>query len=99
MSVMLETSLGEVVVDLWCESAPLASKNFLKLCKIKYYNGVLFYNVQQNLLAQTGDPTGTGRGGTSVYVGRAGSVLWVSTLGHYAKYHRAMRRARPRSKA
>ena len=43
------------------------SKNFLKLCKIKYYNNHLFYNVQPGLVAQCGDPTGTGKGGTSVY--------------------------------
>ncbi|CAM9674159.1 unnamed protein product [Ectocarpus sp. 12 AP-2014] len=67
MSVMIETSLGEVVVDLFCEDAPLAAKNFLKLCKIKYYNGCLFYNVQQNFMIQAGDPTATGKGGTSVY--------------------------------
>lgn len=35
MSVMLDTSLGEVVVDLFCDEAPLTVKNFLKLCKIK----------------------------------------------------------------
>lgn len=35
MSVMIETSLGEVVMDLFCEEAPLAAKNFLKLCKAK----------------------------------------------------------------
>ncbi|CAN0002845.1 unnamed protein product [Pylaiella littoralis] len=67
MSVMIETSLGEVVVDLFCDEAPLAAKNFLKLCKIKYYNGCLFYNVQQNFMIQAGDPTATGKGGTSVY--------------------------------
>eukprot|EP00611_Tribonema_gayanum_P017594 TRINITY_DN3033_c0_g1_i1.p1 TRINITY_DN3033_c0_g1~~TRINITY_DN3033_c0_g1_i1.p1 ORF type:complete len:307 (+),score=120.86 TRINITY_DN3033_c0_g1_i1:54-974(+) len=67
MSVMLETSLGSIVVDLFCDEAPLACKNFLKLCKIKYYNGCLFYNVQQNFMAQSGDPTATGKGGTSVY--------------------------------
>jgi peptidyl-prolyl cis-trans isomerase-like 4 len=65
MSVLLETSVGEIVVDL-LEEAPLASANFLKLCKLKYYNNVLFYNVQANYIAQTGDPTGTGRGGSSV---------------------------------
>ncbi|CAM9607883.1 unnamed protein product, partial [Scytosiphon promiscuus] len=67
MSVMIDTSFGEVVVDLFCEEAPLAAKNFLKLCKIKYYNGCLFYNVQQNFMIQAGDPTATGKGGTSVY--------------------------------
>lgn len=38
-----------------------------RLCKLKYYNNCLFYNVQRNFLAQSGDPTNTGRGGDSVY--------------------------------
>ncbi|CAM9859520.1 unnamed protein product [Ascophyllum nodosum] len=67
MSVMIETSLGDLVIDLFCKEAPLAAKNFIKLCKIKYYNGCLFYNVQQNFMIQTGDPTATGKGGTSLY--------------------------------
>jgi peptidyl-prolyl cis-trans isomerase-like 4 len=67
MSVLLMTSAGDLVIDVFTDDCPLASKNFLKLCKLKYYNGCLFYNVQQNLLAQTGDPTGTGKGGVSVY--------------------------------
>ena len=33
----------------------------------RYYNSHLFYNVQPGLLAQCGDPTATGKGGTSVY--------------------------------
>jgi peptidyl-prolyl cis-trans isomerase-like 4 len=67
MSVLLETSAGELVIDLFVEEAPLATKNFIKLCKIKYYHGCLFFNVQANYIAQVGDPTGTGRGGMSVY--------------------------------
>lgn len=55
------------MIDLYCSECPLTTKNFLKLCKIKFYNNCLFYNVQQNFIAQTGDPTGTGTGGTSVY--------------------------------
>ena len=38
-----------------------------RLCKLKYYNNCLFYNVQRNFLVQSGDPTNTGRGGDSVY--------------------------------
>ena len=34
---------------------------------MKYYNGCLFFNVQPNFMLQTGDPTGTGKGGMSVY--------------------------------
>ncbi|KAG5325330.1 PPIL4 protein, partial [Pseudoatta argentina] len=43
------------------------TRNFLKLCKLKYYNWNLFHSVQTNFIAQTGDPTGTGKGGESVY--------------------------------
>jgi len=67
MAVLLETSKGDVVIDLLCEEAPVAAKNFLKLCKIKYYNNCLFHDVQKNFIVQTGDPTGTGKGGESIY--------------------------------
>ncbi|PPR95702.1 hypothetical protein GOBAR_AA24967 [Gossypium barbadense] len=61
------TSLGDIVVDLFTDKCPLTCKNFLKLCKIKYYHGCLFHTVQKDFTAQTGDPTGTGSGGDSVY--------------------------------
>lgn len=67
MSVVLETSIGDLVIDLYTEERPNCCKNFLKLCKIKYYNLNLFNNVQKNFMAQTGDPTGTGRDGESIY--------------------------------
>lgn len=67
MSVILETSLGEITIDLFTDERPRSCLNFLKLCKIKYYNFSLFYSVQRNLVAQTGDPTGTGKGGESIY--------------------------------
>ena len=66
MSVLLETSKGDLVVDLLVDTAPVASKNFVKLCKLKYYNNCLFHAVQRNFIASTGDPTGTGRGGDSL---------------------------------
>eukprot|EP00947_MAST-08B_sp_MAST-8B-sp1_P006674 g6674.t1 len=67
MAVMLETSLGMLVIDLYVEETPNACKNFLKLCKTKYYNNHLVFNVQHDFLLQTGDPTATGKGGTSIY--------------------------------
>ena len=66
MSVLLETTRGDVVVDLHAEAAPRAAENFLKLCKARYYDGCLFHNVQRGFAVQTGDPSGTGRGGDSV---------------------------------
>ena len=45
-----------------------ACLNFLKLCKLKYYNWSLFHSIQPNFIAQAGDPTETGKGGESVFV-------------------------------
>jgi peptidyl-prolyl cis-trans isomerase-like 4 len=69
MSVLLDTSAGEIVIDLFTgdDDAPIASLNFLKLCKMKFFNNCLFFNIQPNLIAQTGDPTGSGKGGTSIF--------------------------------
>ncbi|NXL16975.1 PPIL4 protein, partial [Setophaga kirtlandii] len=53
--------------DLYTEERPRACLNFLKLCKVKYYNYCLIYNVQQDFIIQTGDPTGTGHGGESIF--------------------------------
>ncbi|CAI5735464.1 unnamed protein product [Hyaloperonospora brassicae] len=67
MSVLIETTLGALVLDLFVADCPIACTNFLKLCKTKYYHGCLFFNVQEKFMVQTGDPTATGRGGVSIY--------------------------------
>lgn len=67
MAVLIETSLGDVVIDLYTKERPKTCLNFLKLCKVKYYNFCLFHNVQINFIAQTGDPSGTGEGGSSIW--------------------------------
>jgi peptidyl-prolyl cis-trans isomerase-like 4 len=67
MAVLLETSLGDIVVDLYVEERPKCSINFLKLCKVKFYNYSLFFNVQRNFTAQAGDPLATGKGGQSIW--------------------------------
>lgn len=67
MAVLIETSVGDIVVDLYTDDRPKCSLNFLKLCKVKYYNYSLFHTVQRNFIAQTGDPTGTGKGGQSAW--------------------------------
>lgn len=67
MSVLISTSLGDLVVDLYCKDTPQTAKNFLKLCKMKHYNNNLFFKVEKNFIAQTGDPSATGDPGTSVY--------------------------------
>lgn len=44
MSVLLETSLGDLVIDLEVDSCPKTCENFLKLCKVYYYNLNAFFN-------------------------------------------------------
>ena len=46
MSVLFETSLGDIVVDLHVDACPQTSINFLKLCKVYYYNLNAFFNGQ-----------------------------------------------------
>ncbi|KAI0737702.1 cyclophilin-like domain-containing protein [Daedaleopsis nitida] len=67
MSVLFETSLGDIVIDLETELCPKTCENFLKLCKVYYYNLNAFFNVSKDFLAQVGDPTATGTGGESIW--------------------------------
>lgn len=66
-SVVLETNLGDVQLELYWDHAPRTCKNFAELAKRGYYNGVVFHRVIADFMIQGGDPTGTGRGGTSIY--------------------------------
>ncbi|KAL7008988.1 Peptidyl-prolyl cis-trans isomerase-like 4 [Cystobasidiomycetes sp. EMM_F5] len=67
MSVLLETSIGDLILDLDVERCPLLCENFIKLCKIYYYSYCAFFNVQKDFIVQAGDPTDTGEGGSSVW--------------------------------
>ncbi|CAI6097606.1 unnamed protein product [Clonostachys chloroleuca] len=58
MSVLLETSAGDIVIDLLVDHAPKLCENFLKLCKTKYYNFSPVHSVQKDFSLQTGDPLG-----------------------------------------
>lgn len=59
----LETPHGVIVVELYADQAPLTVNNFVFLALQRYYDGVPFHRVLEDFMAQTGDPTGSGRGG------------------------------------
>ncbi len=59
----VHTSQGVIVIDLFEEDAPETVNNFVFLARHKFYDGVAFHRVIDDFMAQTGDPTGTGRGG------------------------------------
>ena len=60
---VIETNYGKIVVELFVERAPLTVENFIKLTEKGFYNGIIFHRVIPDFMIQTGDPTGTGRGG------------------------------------
>jgi peptidyl-prolyl cis-trans isomerase B (cyclophilin B) len=62
-AVRLKTDLGDVVIGLFTESAPVAAENFLNLARSGFYDGVGFHRVVPGFVVQGGDPEGTGRGG------------------------------------
>jgi cyclophilin family peptidyl-prolyl cis-trans isomerase len=59
----IATERGDIVVELYADKAPATVNNFVFLARDGYYDGVTFHRVIANFMAQTGDPTGTGRGG------------------------------------
>ncbi|KAH8895109.1 hypothetical protein GQ53DRAFT_779887 [Thozetella sp. PMI_491] len=63
----LETNLGNINIELQTETAPRAVWNFIKLSQKGYYKGVAFHRNIKNFMIQGGDPTGTGKGGTSIW--------------------------------
>ncbi len=60
--VKLETTKGDIVIELYPET-PRTSKNFKSLVEKGFYDKVIFHRVIKDFMIQSGDPTGTGRGG------------------------------------
>lgn len=55
---------GKIVIELYPDMAPITVKNFKKLVSEEYYDGLIFHRVIKDFMIQTGDPTGTGTGGS-----------------------------------
>ena len=65
--VTLETSVGSMKLELYTAHAPRACYNLTELARRGYYDGTLLHRIISDFMIQGGDPTGTGRGGESVY--------------------------------
>jgi peptidylprolyl isomerase len=65
--VVLQTTQGDIEIRLLPKLAPKACENFTKLVEKGYYDGLIFHRVIKGFMIQGGDPTGTGRGGESVW--------------------------------
>ena len=67
---ILHTNRGDIEIRLFPEVAPKTCENFVGLINKGYYNGVIFHRVIPQFMLQGGDPTGTGRGGASLWGGK-----------------------------
>jgi len=61
--VRLETTLGDITIELFDDTMPITAGNFKKLVEQGFYDGIIFHRVIPGFMIQGGDPTGTGRGG------------------------------------
>ncbi|MBT6401104.1 peptidylprolyl isomerase [candidate division WWE3 bacterium] len=59
----MQTSAGEVLIDLFQDEAPITVNNFIFLAKEGFYDGVIFHRIIPQFMIQGGDPLGMGVGG------------------------------------
>ena len=63
-TIIMETTKGKVVIELLPDVAPKHVARIKELAREKFYDGVVFHRVIDGFMAQGGDPTGTGMGGS-----------------------------------
>lgn len=64
---IMTTNAGTIKIKLFAELVPQTVQNFVKHAKDGYYEGIIFHRVIKDFMIQGGDPTGTGRGGESIW--------------------------------
>jgi peptidylprolyl isomerase len=62
-TVLLETTMGDVRIELFDDTMPVTAGNFRKLVERGFYDGTIFHRVIPGFMVQGGDPQGTGLGG------------------------------------
>ena len=67
--VLLSTTSGDILLELFAKQTPITSRNFLQLCIDGYYDDTIFHRLVPGFIVQGGDPTGTGEGGEAIYPG------------------------------
>lgn len=92
----MHTSHGDINIELHCDIVPKACENFLALAQGRYYDGTKFHRLIPNFMIQGGDPTGTGKGGSSVF-GDCFEDEFDSRLAHDARGQLSMANSGPNS--
>ncbi|MEG1010996.1 MAG: peptidylprolyl isomerase [Ruthenibacterium sp.] len=80
---IIDTDRGEIRIRLFPQYAPMAVQNFTGLAQQGYFNGVSFHRIVKDFVIQSGDASGTGTGGTTVWNGNAYPVEISDAMHHY----------------
>ena len=65
--VRIQTNLGALNLELYCDTVPKTSQNFITHCAKGYYDNTIFHRSIRHFMVQGGDPEGTGKGGQSIW--------------------------------
>lgn len=84
--------MGDIHIRLFSKECPKSVENFCVHSKNGYYNSHIFHRVIKGFMIQTGDPTGSGTGGQSIW-GNDFKDEFVSTLKHDRPYTVSMANA------
>lgn len=93
-TAVLHTTLGDVYIKLFPRECPKTVENFCVHAKNNYFNGHIFHRVIKQFMIQTGDPTGVGTGGESIWGGEFEDELHPK-LRHDRPYTVSMANAGP----
>ncbi|XP_058445697.1 peptidylprolyl isomerase domain and WD repeat-containing protein 1 isoform X2 [Malaya genurostris] len=91
---VIHTTMGDIHLRLFGKDCPKTVENFCVHSKNGYYNGHIFHRVIKGFMIQTGDPTGSGTGGQSIWGGEFKDEF-CSTLKHDRPYTMSMANAGP----
>lgn len=82
----IRTRLGDITIELFTESSPVAAENFINLAEAGFFDGVAFHRLVPGFVIQGGDPEGTGSGGPGY------EILDDAVVGEYERGILAMAR-------
>jgi len=88
VNVTVETTKGTISLELFESDAPKTVANFVGLAREGYFNGIIVHRISKGFVIQTGDSTGTGRGGKSIYGGTFADELNPETPSYKTGYVR-----------
>ncbi|NOQ23580.1 MAG: peptidylprolyl isomerase [Candidatus Aegiribacteria sp.] len=74
-TVIIRTDAGDLLIDLWGDTAPVACSGFLYLAESGFYDGIRFHRVIPGFVAQAGCPEGVGTGGAGYNLPNERSVM------------------------